>query len=107
VLGHEGFVSPGGVVGVELGCFHGTSTCTGHLTMSHAGTVIGQRDYSIEADHLGFQNMELTQAGMQMLGSNSPFHLLPVTVTATGTTGQPLSFVIHLARWVLALISPR
>lgn len=24
VLGHEGFVSPGWVVGVELGCFHGT-----------------------------------------------------------------------------------
>ena len=25
VLGHEGFVSPGWVVGVELGCFHGTT----------------------------------------------------------------------------------
>lgn len=100
VLGHEGFVSPGHVVGVELGCFHGTSTCTGHVTMSHDGTVIGQRDYSIPADSGGFQNMVLTPAGQQMLGSNSTFHLLPVTVTATGSTGQKLSFVIHLARWV-------
>jgi hypothetical protein len=100
VLGHEGFVSPGGVVGVELGCFHGTGTCTGHLTMSHSGTVIGQRDYSIAADSGGFQNMELTSAGIQMLSSNGVFHLLPVTVTATGSTGQNLSFVIHLARWV-------
>jgi hypothetical protein len=100
VLGHEGFVSPGAVVGVELGCFHGTSTCTGHLTMNHDGTVIGQRDYSIPADSGGFQNMVLSPAGQQMLGSNSTFHLLPVTVTATGSTGQTLSFVIHLARWV-------
>ena len=100
VLGHEGFVSPGSVVGVELGCFHGTSTCAGHLTMSHDGVVIGQRDYSIPADSGGFQNMVLTSAGKQMLASNSTFHLLGVTVTATGSTGQKLSFVIHLARWV-------
>jgi hypothetical protein len=60
VLGHEGFVSPGSVVGVELGCFHGTSTCTGHLTMTHNGVVTGQRDYSIPADSGGFQNMVLT-----------------------------------------------
>lgn len=100
VLGHEGFVSPGSVVGVELGCFHGTSTCTGHLTMSHDGTVIAQRDYSIPADSGGFQNMALSAAGKQMLGSNSTFHLLAVTVTAEGTNGQKLSFVIHLARWV-------
>ena len=50
VLGHEGFVSPGRIVGAEVGCFHGTTTCTGHLTMSHAGTTIAQRDYSIPAD---------------------------------------------------------
>ena len=100
VMGHEGFVSPGRVVGVELGCFHGTSTCTGELTMSHDGTVIAQRDYSISADDGGFQNMVLSSAGQQMLGSNGVWHLLPVTVTAKGSTGQTLSFVIHLARWV-------
>jgi phosphodiesterase/alkaline phosphatase D-like protein len=100
VLGHEGFVSPGWVVGVELGCFHGTSRCTGHLSMAHDGTVIGQRDYSIAADSGGFQNMTLTSAGQKMLGSNSTFHLLAVTVTATSSSGQKLSFVIHLARWV-------
>ncbi|MGH2882301.1 MAG: fibronectin type III domain-containing protein, partial [Solirubrobacteraceae bacterium] len=47
VLGHEGFVSPGWIVGAEVGCFHGTTTCSGHLTMSHAGVTIAQRDYSI------------------------------------------------------------
>lgn len=100
VLGREGFVSPGRVVGVELGCFHGTSTCQGHLTIAHDGTLIAQRDYSIRADSGGFQNMKLTTAGDKMLGSNHVFHLLAVTVTATGTNGQKLSFVIHLARWV-------
>lgn len=100
VLGHEGFVSPGWIVGAEVGCFHGTSQCTGHLTMSHNGTVIAQRDYSIAADSGGFQNMALNAAGQAALGQNSTFHLLPVTVTATPTTGQAVSWTIHLARWV-------
>jgi len=101
VLGHEGFVSPGGVVGAELGCFHGTNTCTGHLTMSHNGTVIAQRDYTISPDSGGFQNMRLDGTGMSLLNSNSTFNLLPVTVTATPTSGgQAVSWTIHLARWV-------
>ena len=54
VLGREGFVSPGRVVGVELGCFHGTSTSTGHLTMTHNCTVIAQRNYAIGAESGGF-----------------------------------------------------
>jgi hypothetical protein len=100
VLGHEGFVSPGRIVGAEVGCFHGTTTCSGQLTMSHAGTVIAQRDYSIPADSGGFQNMELNSAGVQALRSNGVFNLIGVTVTATQTGGQTSSWTIHLARWV-------
>ncbi len=100
VLGHEGFVSPGWVVGAELGCFHGTTTCTGLLTMSHDGTVIAQRNYSLPPDSGGFQNMELNSTGQKALGSNGVFNLIPVTVTATQTGGQTVSWVIHLARWV-------
>ena len=100
VLGHEGFVSPGSVVGVELGCFHGTDRCTGHITMTHNGATIGQRDYSIAPDSGGFQNMGLNQTGKNDLGQNRTFHLLPVTVNVTSSTGQKLSYVIHLARWV-------
>lgn len=100
VLGHEGFVSPGRIVGAEVGCFHGTTTCNGHLTMSANGTTIAQRDYSIAPDSGGFQNMELNAAGMSALGSNGVFHLLAVTVTAAQTGAQPTSWVIHLARWV-------
>lgn len=100
VLGHEGFVSPGWIVGAELGCFHGTTTCTGQLTMSHDGTVIAQRNYSLPPDSGGFQNMELNSTGQKALGSNGVFNLIPVTVTATQTGGQTVSWVIHLARWV-------
>ena len=100
VLGHEGFVSPGLIVGAELGCFHGTTTCSGHLTMSHDGTTIAQRDYSMPADSGGFQNMELNSTGQTELGSNGVWHLLAVTVTATQTGGPTVSWVIHLARWV-------
>jgi hypothetical protein len=100
VLGHEGFVSPGWIVGAEVGCFHGSTECTGHLTMSHNGTIIAQRDYSIAPDSGGFQNMELNSTGQAALASNGVFHLLPVTVTATQTSGPTVSWVIHLARWV-------
>lgn len=100
VLGHEGFVSPGRIVGAEVGCFHGTTTCTGHLTMAHGGVTIAQRDYSIPADSGGFQNMELNSTGVQDLKSNGVFNLLGVTVTATPTSGQASTWTIHLARWV-------
>jgi hypothetical protein len=100
VLGHEGFVSPGAVVGVELGCFHGTSKCTGHVTMSHNGVQLAKSDYSMAADSGGFHNMVLNSTGKKLMGQNSTFHLLPVTVNVTGSTGQKVSYVIHLARWV-------
>ncbi|HTP21408.1 MAG TPA: hypothetical protein VMJ65_17520 [Solirubrobacteraceae bacterium] len=44
--------------------------------------------------------MELNSAGQKALASNGVFHLMPVTVTATQTGGQTVSWVIHLARWV-------
>ena len=56
-------MSPGSIVGAEVGCFHGTTTCTGQLTMTHNGTTIAQRNYSIDPDSGGFQNMELNSTG--------------------------------------------
>jgi hypothetical protein len=100
-LGREGFVSPGRIIGVEAGCFGGQTVCNGHVTMSHAGIVIGERDFSIAPNSGGFQNIQISRRGQQMLRSyNSPFHLLPVDVEVTTTTGQKTSQVVHLARWV-------
>jgi|GEM_PF-6619639 len=100
-LGREGFVSPGRIIGVEAGCFGGVTHCTGHVTLSHNGIVIGQRDFNIAPDSGGFQNMEISRRGEQMLLSyNRVFHLLPVTVSVTQSNGQKTSQVIHLARWI-------
>jgi hypothetical protein len=100
-IGREGFVSPGRVIGVEAGCFGGTTSCTGHVTISHNGIVLGQRDFFIAPNSGGFQNIQLSQRGGQLLLSyNSVFHLLPVTVTVTTSSGQTITQVMHLARWV-------
>ena len=99
-LGREGFVSPGGTVGVEAGCFGGQSNCTGHVTLSHQGTVIGQTDFNIAPDSGGFQNMTLSSSGQKLLKSNGVWHLLAVDVKVTTTSGQVTSQVMHLARWV-------
>jgi hypothetical protein len=100
-IGREGFVSPGRIIGVEAGCFGGNTRCLGHVTMSHNGVVIGQGDFNIAPNSGGFQNIEISRQGEQMLMSyNGVFHLLPVTVAVSTTTGQQTSQVMHLARWV-------
>jgi hypothetical protein len=99
-LGREGFVSPGGTIGVEAGCFGGQTNCTGHVTLSHEGTTIGQTDFNIAPDSGGFQNMTLSSQGQKLLKNNSVWHLLAVDVKVTTTTGQVTTQVMHLARWV-------
>jgi hypothetical protein len=99
-LGREGFVSPGGVIGVEAGCFGGQTSCGGHVTMTHDGVVIGQRNFNIPPNSGGFQNMGLNAQGKRMLKANSVFHLLAVNVSVTTTAGQRTGQVMHLARWV-------
>jgi hypothetical protein len=99
-MGRMGFVSPGGVIGVEAGCFGGTTSCGGHVTMSHNGIVIGQRNFNIPPNSGGFQNLGINAQGKQMLKGNRLFHLLAVDVSVTTDSGQRISQVMHLARWV-------
>lgn len=100
VMGRMGFVSPGRWIGVEIGCFSGNTPCAGHITMSHNGTVVGQRNFSIPAQSGGFQNIQLTPAGARLLSFNRPHHLLPVSVKVDTSNGQHLSYTMRLARWV-------
>jgi hypothetical protein len=99
-MGRMGFVSPGAIIGVEAGCFGGTTPCAGHVTMSHDGVLIGQRNFYIPAQTGGFQNIGLRPYGKQLLKGNGVFHLLAVDVDVTTTAGQNTSQVMHLARWV-------
>lgn len=99
-MGRMGFVSPGGIIGVEAGCFGGQNACAGHVTMSHDGIVIGQRNFNIAPNSGGFQNIALSQAGRHMLLQNDVFHLLAVNVSVTTVSGQRTAQVMHLARWI-------
>jgi hypothetical protein len=100
VLGREGFVSPGRVIGIQIGCFGGQTTCSGHFTVTHNGVLFGEHDYSIPPSSGGFHNFKLTPAGWQMVRRNSVFNLVGVNVTVNDSSGQTLHFVVHLARWV-------
>jgi hypothetical protein len=99
VLGREGFVSPGGVIGIQIGCFNGVTTCAGNFTVTHGTTVVGQHSYSIPPESGGFHNFKLTPAGMALLSHNRVNGLLGVTVTVKGNDGQTVQFVVHLAKW--------
>jgi hypothetical protein len=100
LMGRMGFVSPGGWIGVEVGCFAGQTTCTGHIRMTHDGTVVGQRDFSMRPERGFFENLRLTGPGRQLMrGNHPPNHLLDVDVYVTGTDGQSFSQVMHLANW--------
>ena len=100
-IGRMGFVSPGRIIGVEAACLGGQTSCSGEVTMSHDGIVIGRGNFTIAPETGGFQNIQISRQGEQMLRSyNSTFHLLPVSVTVTTTSGQTTSQVMHLARWV-------
>lgn len=99
VLGREGFVSPGGVIGIQIGCFGGVTTCAGSFTVTHGSTVVGQHNFSIAPETGGFNNFKLTSAGEKLLSGNSVNNLLGVTVTVKDDDGQTLQFVVHLAKW--------
>lgn len=99
VLGREGFVSPGDVIGIQIGCFNGLTACSGSFTVTHGSTLVGQHSYTIPPESGGFHNFKLTRAGHALLSHNRVHHLLGVTVTVKDDSGQTVQFVVHLAKW--------
>jgi hypothetical protein len=100
LMGRMGFVSPGGWIGVEVGCFAGQTNCAGHIQMSHDGTVVGQRDFNMRPERGFFENVKLTPQGKSLLrGNHPPNNLLAVDVSLKATNGQSISQVMHLANW--------
>lgn len=99
VLGRTGYVSPrGGFVGVVLGCFGGSTPCSGHFVFTRGRTVYAQRNFTLAPNSGGFQNVKLTRAAQRAL-----FHHyrgpVAVQVNVTTSTGQRISQALHLARW--------
>jgi len=63
-FGKTGFVSPGGFVGVVVGCF-GPTRCGGQITMTRGNTLIAQRGFGISPDSGGMEILRLSGFGQQ------------------------------------------
>jgi hypothetical protein len=67
ILGGTAFVSPSGVAGVFLGCFH-AQPCRGSMTISDQGDVIAHRDaYTIGAEDGGIVHLKLSRSAWRSL----------------------------------------
>jgi hypothetical protein len=93
-----GFVSPGGWVGIVIGCFNGQTSCAGHLALRHNGRVIAQRNFNVKAENGGPQIVRLSFPARLMMRRTYP-KVLAVNLSIVGTNGQSMSQVFHLARW--------
>lgn len=98
LMGHMGFVSPGSVIGAEVGCF-GPSACTGTFKLTVNGATIGSGKFKQNANTGGFQNIKLNATGQRDLKGNKVNHLLVTNVTVTATAGQTIDGRLSLARW--------
>lgn len=98
LMGHMGFVSPGNVIGVEVGCF-GPTSCSGAFKMTVDGKTIGTGNFKENADTGGFQNIKLNSTGQRDLEGNHVDHLLVTNVAVTTTAGQSVNGTLSLARW--------
>jgi hypothetical protein len=98
LMGHEGFVSPGDIVGIELGCF-GPAACSGTFKVTVNGAEIGSASFAEASNTGGFVNIRLSATGVQELKANQPNHLLHAVVTVTTSSGQSVTGTFGLARW--------
>lgn len=98
LMGHMGFVSPGQVIGVEVGCF-GTSPCAGTFTVTVSGKVIGQGNFKQNGNTGGFQNIKLNATGQADMKGNRVNHLLVTDVAVKTTAGQTIDGRLSLADW--------
>jgi hypothetical protein len=95
LFGHTGFVSPQGVAGVFVACI-GQSSCTGSLTITRGGQVLGQRQsFFVAAGDGGFVHLQLNSAGQSLLATR---HHVPVDVSVSGS-GQPTSGGVTLVQF--------
>ncbi len=99
LIGRMGFVSPGNVIGVEIGCF-GPSQCAGTFKLTVGSTTIGSGTFKVAGGSGGFHNIQLNAAGQKDMKRNSVNHLLLAGVTITTSTGQTINGRLSLARWL-------
>jgi phosphodiesterase/alkaline phosphatase D-like protein len=95
-FGRTSFADQHGVGGVFLGCF-GTSRCTGSLTLSRSGKVLGTRSaYAINANDGGFVHVTLNALGQSLLRSRGTMN---VSAAVANTNGQKVAGKLKLVRF--------
>lgn len=95
LFGHTAFVSPSHVFGVFVGCF-GARSCSGNMTVTAGGRVIGSRSlYFVGANDGGIVHLTLNSRGRTLL-ARAPGHHLLSNVTVNGIKGT----VGHTSRTV-------
>lgn len=100
LIGHEGFVSPGNVIGAEVICVNGMTACDGTVTLSYDGKTIASGKLVRKAESGGFENVKLNSTGATDLAKDRAKHkLLPTTVKVVLSNGQTVTGAINLARW--------
>ena len=98
LIGRMGFVSPGQVIGVEVGCF-GPSACSGSFNVTVNGQTIGTGSFTESANTGAFQNIKLNSTGQSDMRANRANHLLLTNVAITTTAGQKINGSLSLADW--------
>ena len=98
LIGRMGFVSPGQVIGVEVGCF-GPGACSGSFKVTFNGKTIGTGSFKEGSETGGFQNIKLNSTGQSDMRANRVNHLLLTNVAITTTAGQTVDGRLSLADW--------
>ncbi len=98
LIGRMGFVSPGQVIGVEVGCF-GPSACSGSFNVTVNGTTVGAGSFTESANTGGFENIKLNSTGQSDMRANGVARLLLTNVAITTAAGQTINGHLSLGDW--------
>ncbi len=87
LFGHTAFSSPSSVFGVFVGCFGQQRQCSGRMTVTASGRLIGRRSlFFVNVNDGGIVHLTLNRTGRTLL-ARAPGHHLGATVSVTGVNG--------------------
>lgn len=87
LFGHTAFSSPSSVFGVFVGCFGQQRQCSGRMTVTASGRLIGRRSlFFVNVNDGGIVHLTLNRTGRILLARASGHHL-GATVSVTGVNG--------------------
>ena len=95
ILVNFGFVASNNVTAVGVGCFGGTTTCSGKMTLTVGHTTYSTRNFTLAAGDGGFVHTSITSGGRKALFPHG--HQVNIRVNITLNSGQKLTKVLRFA----------